>query len=54
MLNWPWKYKNKHGGEWIQFTCDQCVILELFYQDYKKNSEISDGFVEILSGRADL
>jgi hypothetical protein len=22
MLNWPWIYKKKHGGEWINFPCD--------------------------------
>ncbi len=54
MLNWPWKYKNKDRGEWIQFTCDQGVILELFYQDYLKNPSQKNRFVNILSGRADF
>ncbi len=41
-------------GDWIQFSCDDCVILELHYQDYLKYPMESDGFVEILSGRADF
>jgi hypothetical protein len=54
MFNWPWKYKNKYGGKWIQFTCDQCVILELFYQVYLKNPSEENRYVEILSGKADF
>ena len=53
-LNWPWKYKQKSGMDWIQFPCDQCVILELFYQDYLKNPIETRRFIEILSGEADF
>ncbi len=54
MLNWPWKYKQTPDGEWVQFSCDQSVILELFYQDYLKNPSEENRFVDIISGRADF
>ena len=41
-------------GEWIQFPCDQCVILELFYQEYLKKPTKFNRFVEILSGKVDF
>ena len=30
-LNWAWFWKNPQDGQWIQFNCDDCMIIEYRY-----------------------
>lgn len=37
-LNWPWAYKND-SDQWSQFTCDQCMILEMRFKVLKHQAD---------------
>ena len=40
MLNWAWVYETEEG-EWKQFDCLQCMMLESKWHKWKKDDSVS-------------
>lgn len=38
-LNWAWFYKNQQDGQWHQFNCDDCMIIEYRFQIYSNTND---------------
>ena len=48
-LNWAWIYR-RENGQWVQFECLQCMILESKWQSYKLNNDAEKATIKMKIG----
>ena len=53
-LNWAWQYCHNETGHWIQFDCNDCLVLEFGYTAYTLTGQYQYQFLEVIDGKVDL
>ena len=53
-FNWAWQYYDENASQWLQFDCNDCLVLEFDYQAYKLTAKEEYSKAEITDGTVDF